>query len=317
MRKWTFWFALILLGCDGNDVTLGVIPDTGQAALPAGGDWTARLTVPLPLNDVVWDGRVFIAVGYGGTILTSVDGIDWVARESPTDDVLVALAAVDSDIYAVGGQGVLLSTDHGETWDLKVWPDFFVGTAVAANSSLIVVIGSVPDLGIPRITISEDSGATWQTIGFSWSAGDLIYRDGLFVSPAGSGVIVSPDGKQWSEIAVGAEGEEANEAIIHDDNQVFVARGGGRVYSSFDTFNWTEVSAPVVDIGYTGGAWNGTQLVLVGGSVGISSNDGGASWDLFGVNDRYESKAVAWGNGRFVTVGRLMHSDEGVIYTTD
>jgi hypothetical protein len=316
MRKWTFCFALILLGCDGNDVTLGVTPDTGQAALPAGGDWTARLTVPLPLNDVVWDGQAFIAVGYEGTILTSVDGIDWVARESPTDQALLALAAFDSDIYAVGDFGVFLSTDHGETWAVKARPEF-IGTAVAANSSHIVVIGIVPDMGFPRITISEDSGATWQTAGFSWSGGDLIYRDGLFVSPEGLGVIVSPDGKQWSEIAVGAEDEETHEAIIHDGNQFFVARGGGRVYSSFDAFNWTEVSAPVVDIEYTGGASNGTQLVLVGGSVGISSNDGGASWNLFGVNDRYESKAVASGNGRFVTVGRLMHSDEGVIYTTD
>jgi len=75
-------------------------------------DWTSRLTVPLPLLDVVWDGQAFIAVGYGGTVLTSDDGIDWVARESVSDDVLVALAAFDSDIYAVGGSGVLLSTDH-------------------------------------------------------------------------------------------------------------------------------------------------------------------------------------------------------------
>ena len=185
MRKWAFCFALLLLGCDGNDVT-------EQAALPAGGDWTARLTVPLPLNDVVFDGQAFVAVGSEGTILTSVDGIDWVARESPIDDELVALAAFDSDIYAVGFECFLLSTDHGETWAVTAWPEMVVGTAVAANSSHIVAIVSVPvlalwpDVGSHQVMISEDSGATWQTTGFSWSAGDLIHRNGLFVSPAGS-----------------------------------------------------------------------------------------------------------------------------------
>ncbi len=316
MRKLAFCFALVLLGCDGNDVT-------EQAALLAGSDWTARLTVPLPLNDVVFDGQAFIAVGYGGTILTSVDGLDWVARESPIDDDLAALATFDSDIYAVGFECFLLSTDHGETWAVTALPELVVGTAVAANSSHIVVIASLPllalwpDVGSHQIMISEDSGATWQTTDFFWGAGDLIYRNGLFVSPAGSGVIVSADGNQWSEIDVGPEDWELNDAIVHDGSQFFVARGDGRLFSSFDAFNWTELSTPVVDTGFTGGAWSGTQLILVGGSVGISSNDGGASWNLFDVNNRYESKAVAWGNGRFVTVGRLMHSDEGVIYTTD
>ena len=317
MREWPFYFALLLLGCDGNDVGMVLSPDTGQAPPPAEGDWTARLTVPLPLNDVVWDGQVFIAVGYEGTILTSVDGIDWVARESATDDVLVAVAAFGSDIYAVGGPGVLLSTDHGEAWAVIARPDFFIGTAVAANSSEIVVIGTVPDLGIPRITISDDRGDTWQTMDFFWSTGDLIYRDGLFVTPAGSGVIVSTDGKQWNEIVVGEEDAEANEVVVHDDSQFFVGRADGRVFSSFDAFNWTELSTPVVDVGYSGGAWNGTQLILAGGSIGISSNDGGASWDLFRVDTGYESKGMAWGNGRFVSVGRLMLSDEGAIYTTD
>jgi len=336
MRKWLFYFAFLLLGCDGNDVGLLVSPNTGQTPVTAESgwtdaiDWTVRLTVPLPLNDVVWDGQVFVAVGYGGTILTSVDGIDWVARESVTDDILVDVAAFGSDIYAVGGSGVLLSTDHGETWTVKARPYGFIGTTVAANSSQIVVMGTVPDLGIPRITISEDHGETWQTMTFSWGTGDLIFRDGLFVTPSGSGVLVSTDGKQWNEIAVYEGGAGLNEVVVHDDSQFFVVGDDGTVFSSFDAFNWTALSTPLEDVDYSDGAWNGTQLILAGGvssyqnrhdgtyrPIGISSSDGGASWDIFGIDINYESQGIAWGNGRFVSVGVSVLSDEGAIYTTD
>ena len=294
-------------------------------------EWTNRLTVPLPLNDVVWDGQVFIAVGFGGTILTSVDGIDWVTRESGTDDYLAAATAFNSDIYVVGGSIVLLSTDHGETWTVKAEPRW-IGTAVAANSSRVVVPGAVGDLGIPRLMISEDRGDTWQEMDFSWNISDLIYRDGLFVAPTwlfrnGTGVIVSSDGEQWDEIVVRGENGRLD-TIVHDDRRFFVAGTEGTVFSSFDAFNWTEESTPLDDVEYLAAASNGTQLILAGRvpwnlqdgtyrPIGISSIDGGASWDIFRIDTHFESWGIAWGNGRFVSVGRSALTDEGAIYTTD
>jgi hypothetical protein len=173
----------------------------------------------------------------------------------------------------------------------------------------------------------------------SWGASDLIYRDGLFVAPGLTGVlgpgplvscvIVSTDGKQWSEIVFGEEVAPLR-TIIHDDSQFFVAGAEGTIYSSFDAFNWTELSAPLEDVDYSGGAWNGTTLILAGRvasdqnredgtfrPIGISSSDGGESWDSFGIDTGYESSGIAWGNGRFVSVGESALSDEGLIYTTD
>ena len=303
-------------------------------------DWTRRLTVPIPLVDVAWDGQVFIAVGGGfvdgSVVLTSVDGIDWVAREPATDRTLFAVAAFGSDIYAVGGSGVLLSTDHGETWTVKAQRDIhFLPLDVVANSSQVIVTGI--DVGfLPHIMISEDRGETWQSTIISWGAMDLIYRDGLFVAPALTGVLsggplepcvmVSADGKQWNEILVGEEIATLN-AVVHDDSQFFVAGEDGTVFSSFDAFNWTALSTPLEDVDYSGGAWNGTQLILVGRApsnqdgtylpIGISSSDGGASWDSFGIDTSYESRGIASGNGRFVSVGVSVLSDEGLIYTSD
>ena len=348
MRKWPFYFALLLLGCDGSNVAPVVNPDTGQAPPPpppipppspvVDSDWTHRLTVSDPLNDVMWDGQVFIAVGGNlgdsGVILTSVDGIDWVVREPATDREVVAVAASDSDIYAVSAFAVLLSTDHGETWTAKAQLDF-LGLGVTANASQVIVTGV--DAGfIPHFMISDDSGETWQSSMVSWAASDFIYRDGLFVAPALTRVsengpyipcvIVSADGKQWNEIFIG-EDVAPLRTIVEAGNQVFVAGEDGTVFSSFDALNWTEQSTPLADVDYSGGAWNGAKLILAGRAssnedgnyspIGISSSDGGASWESFGIDTSYESRSVAWGNGRFVSVGRSVLSDEGAIYTTD
>lgn len=325
MRKWALCFALLLLGCDGNDVTAVVNPDTGQASNPPDSEWTVRLVVPAPIVDVVWDGQVFVAVGSRGAVLTSVDGIDWVVQES-IDDGLNAIAAFGSDIYAAGDFTVLLSTDHGETWTVKARPDF-PGQVIAASASRVVVSGTVGDMFVPRILISEDRGRSWQDVaGFFWWVSDIIYRQGLFVAPAGAWipddgrmgtcVIVSADGMQWSEILFNEEVPRLD-AVVDADSQLFVAGDNGTVYSSFDALNWTELSTPREDVNYSGGAWDGTRLIFVGGSIGISSTDGGATWDTFRIDTGYESRGMAWGNGRFVSVGRLMNTDQGVIYTTD
>lgn len=71
---------------------------------------------------------------------------------------------------------------------------------------------------------------------------------------------------------------------------------------------------------------DGSKLVLAGGywcadfygcrpeiefPAGISSTDGGLSWDIFDIDGDDESHGLASGNGCFVSVG------DGVIYTAE
>ena len=296
------------------------------------GDWIKRLgELPYVLHDVIWDGNVFIAVGSGGAILTSVDGINWVTRESGTTAELSAVAAYGPDIYAVGGFVVLVSTDHGETWSVKASSDFLV-QAVAVNASQIVVTGVLP-YGywglLPKIMISEDRGATWQTSDFELAT-DLVYRDGLFVATTRSSVLVSSDGKQWNEITLREwDFPSSLRVVVHDDTQCFVAGDAGTVFSSFDAVNWTATPSLFDDVSYGSGASNGSLLVLAAAfnfhdspdgtwrPIGISSNDGGASWGIFDIESDYTSNGIAWGSGRFVSVGRISLPPGGAIYTTE
>jgi hypothetical protein len=54
------------------------------------------------LTAVTWTGHAFLAVGRGGTILSSRDGLDWAAERSGTATDLLGVAAGPSSAVAVG-----------------------------------------------------------------------------------------------------------------------------------------------------------------------------------------------------------------------
>ena len=311
-----------------------------------GSDWTRRLSpLPYALRDVTWNGSVFIAVGDAGSILTSADGIDWAANDSGTDTNLNAVAAHGPYVVAVGYEIILQSTDDGASWTVKDRPIEMNLTAVAINASQVVVGGYRLGWSTPITMISEDRGDTWQAVD-SWPdeglfLEDLVYHDGMFVGATndsglpGAWVTVSSDGNSWNKIAVSEELHEFAwfPAIVHDGSQFILTGNLGAVFTSPDASNWTQTETPVQDAIYMGAAWNGSKLVVAGWSMcgglwfcstdgivpaGLSSTDGGVSWDVFNIDIDYESWGLAWGNGRFVSVGqRPESSGVGAIYTSE
>jgi len=308
----------------------------------AEGTWTRRLSgLPYGLSDVAWSGSRFVAVGDRGAVLTSIDGISWVVRDSGTAADLHAVAADGSHVVAVGSGIILQSTDHGASWDVKGRPDAAVLDAVVVNSPKVIVGGYRFSWGTAIAMISEDRGETWQAVD-SWpdenlSMNDLVYWDGLFVAATdrgmeGAWVTVSSDGKLWSEITVSDE-MAVPLTIVRDGSQYILAGAWGDVFASPDGFNWTQLQTPVRDVVYWGSAWNGSRLVLAGASmcgalwicesesevpVGLSSTDGGLTWEVFNIDGDYGSEGLAWGNGLFVSVGQKPRlRGEGAIYTMD
>ena len=307
-------------------------------------DWTNRVSgLPHALSEVIWDGDAFIAVGYGGTVLTSVDGIAWLAIESGTGADLNDVAFYGSDIFAVGDEIILHSTDHGTSWTVKDRPAEAAFEGVAINASQVVIGGQHMEWNTAIVLISEDRGDTWRAVD-SWPdeglhMNDLVYQDGLFVAPTPyfgeAWVTVSSDGKVWNEVAVSDELGWTSDTIIHDGTQFILPGTDGTVFTSFDGFNWTRLQTPVRDVSYTSAAWSGSKLVIAGAPMswcgwfwpcdesfdvpaGISSTDGGMTWELFDIDDNYESLGLAWGSGRFVSVGQEPQFEgEGAIYTAD
>jgi hypothetical protein len=307
--------------------------------------WMRRLGgLPFELNDVLWTGSSFVAVGGDGKILTSTDGIGWMERSSPVGVDLIAVASRESDVVAVGSDAtVVLSTDGGATWSIKHTGKQVRLAAVAISPSQIVTGGMELQTGDAFMMRSLDRGETWQVIDTLPQSGhfitDLIHANGLFMagtdvfSPESDArVMVSVDGQVWHEVIL-RDDVAALYEVLHDGQQFIAAGSHATVFASPDGYNWTELNTPVDRVDYLSAAWNGQRLVVAGGitwwywwlgtpsferPAGLSSTDGGATWEIFNIDGYYQSNGMAWGNGRFISVGRSTPvSGEGAIYSWD
>jgi len=89
---------------------------------PDGITWTPRFSpvTGLNLNDVVWNGTLFVAVGNGGTIETSPDGITWTAQVSGVPgNNLWGVAWSGTQFVAVSDSGAVLTSPNGTAWTLQ------------------------------------------------------------------------------------------------------------------------------------------------------------------------------------------------------
>lgn len=76
--------------------------------------WT-RTTAPTTQNlwGICYEGKQFVAVGEGGTILTSIDGATWTLQKSGTSTWLTAVCYANGLYVAVGDNGTILSSVDG------------------------------------------------------------------------------------------------------------------------------------------------------------------------------------------------------------
>lgn len=146
------------------------------------------LIPPLPvgttsrLNSIIWDGGQYVAVGQNGTIMTSLNGINWDSRASGTDvelrDIIVGIVAGIRKHVAVGGDGTIVtSSDDGATWNIYLHPLPYIYRGVAWNGSRFVIVGTICG-GV----LSSPDGTTWVTEAASGDCNfmnDIAWVEGL------------------------------------------------------------------------------------------------------------------------------------------
>jgi hypothetical protein len=69
-----------------------------------------------PVNDVAWSGSRYVAVGSGGMIVSSADGLSWNVENSPTTNSLYGVTWSGSRFIAVGVESTALVSPDGISW---------------------------------------------------------------------------------------------------------------------------------------------------------------------------------------------------------
>jgi photosystem II stability/assembly factor-like uncharacterized protein len=281
---------------------------TATATLPA--PWTAGAA--LGANDLrgvmacvtvgVTCVTVFVAVGAGGVMYSSPDGVTWTAITSRVTSNLNAAAYLTTGIYAaVGDSGAMLYSTDAITWTPQVTGTTQNLNGIGAGGGRFVAVGAGGTI------ISSTDGINWTTAA---SSGTVTTNDLYAVTSNGSGLwvavgkngalLTSADGSANTWTSVNSNTVLALKGITLGTNAttgalVYVAVGAsGALVTSPDAVTWTaqtaigrntlsavtSVTNSLAPIAVTNNVVQtcGTQFVAVGDSGTIFTSTDGTTW---------------------------------------
>jgi hypothetical protein len=285
----------------------------------------SRMTsnVTAQLSKVIWTGTQFVAVGSGGTILTSPDGTTWTKRSSATGNNLTDVASSGTGLVAVGDKGTVVTSADGVNWialDLpSLGPGMFL-QSIASSGPLFVAVGVNPYVSSASggsVTIwSVDDGRTWAVEPDSFFELSAVSWIGSQFIAGGSPLQSLPPAVfhlSYGQVSI-ADVLVFNSDSFHATIASFATKGAGAsstIVAVADRQALASVAgAPWQRVG-TGTAfgsavaWNGVQFLACGISVCARSDDG-LAWDVFALPNDSGILGLAWGGsgaGRWVAVG--------------
>lgn len=197
---------------------------------------------------VLYKNGIYVAVGTGGKICISLDGINWTPQTSGITDDLEDVHFANGLWVVVGNNGAILTSPNGITWTAQTSGVSDHLYSVIYTQGKFVVVGG--DLGLPRgIVLTSSNGISWSLVfieNLDVRFNSVTSGNGILITTGKNGRIykaTAPDGP-WTYIATPVV--VTNLWVNYNDYQ-FVLVGGpsttGTLYTSDDGITWTVQNA--------------------------------------------------------------------------
>ena len=307
----------------GNGLFVAVGETTNAWISPDGNSWTLQpLPVPLftQLDDVAYGDGAFVAVGDDGIVVTSVNGVDWLAPHLRTTTNLRDVAFGAGSFVIVGNNDHILQSGTNATppmFEIVTQPRNKLVRPGASVTFNVLAQGSGPLAYQWQRNGADIPGATGPSLAFN----NVQFDDGGYFSAVVSDstdkltsdrafLLVTPTDPLdiWSARPPGV-----GQGVAYGGNR-FVSVAGSTAWTSTDGLAWTASSTPVgglADVAYGNG-----QFVACGAGIAISTN--GSNWISRPTGGPIILSGVTYGSGRFVAVGNgtnVTTSLDGVTWT--
>jgi hypothetical protein len=305
--------------------------------------WANSLPASVAWNDVAHGNGVYVAVGAGGTIASSPDGIAWtIRRMTNSHSVLNGIEFADGRFVAVGmgtvtrlGAALVLTSTDGTNWTAVTSFSDTVNaqlTDVTYGNGTWVVCGFGSS---SRIFTSTDA-ATWTPRGVPGIAipAKVAFGAGRFVATASNNnALTSADGTTWTGVSVAPANSMLSAVAFGGGKFVLVGRDNNfnaAAFTSADGSAWTAASAIAGGgggVGFIAVAAASSGFVAAGGNLVYSSPDGTAWTARTSAlplaarqldNNREGVAGAAFANNRFFVTGiygSITASPDGAAWT--
>ena len=276
------------------------------------------------LYDIDFDGSFGIAVGSGGTVLSSEDsGLTWKQDIRPdTELALLGVAVEGSRRFAVGQSGRIFRFAN-EGWTLlESGTDARLFQVALGQDGLVAVVG-----GFGTILVSMDDGATWSSPQIDWMEilDDYVEPHLYAVRVVGNAILVAGEfglvlrsedrGTTWAVVHRGEEsifdfsfGAKGEGLAVGQTGLVLATSNEGRSWRKQEALGDTNLL----------GIWLSGQRAFAAGIRGAyASHDGGRTWKPVARSDIetgwYQAIASSSARDKPVLVGhrgRILEMDE-------
>ena len=184
-------------------------------------------------NTAVFHNGLYLAVGTGGSIISSIDTVTWNNVISGVKHTLNGIAYGNGIYVVVGGAGTILTSAAGSAWAQVNFSNFNTLTSVIFAAGQFY---AVSDSG--EILVSAN-GTSWayKTSPVVTSINSITYGNSTWVAVGNQGqVITSTDGNSWSSRTI----SKYNLYAVNYQLGQFVATGQhGKTYTSTDGISWS------------------------------------------------------------------------------
>jgi hypothetical protein len=169
------------------------------------------------LTSIVYGGDKFVAVGDGGSVLTSIDGEQWVIGSSVTSKPLLDVEYGNGRYVATGGGGAILTSRDGLQWQAQVSPATATLRSIVYGNQIFIAVG---DAGV---SVASIDGTNWMRHVLvttpQESLSSIAYGSGKFIASSsasvwladlGAGIVDAPalgQDRQFMFSVIGAIGQ--------------------------------------------------------------------------------------------------------------
>ena len=304
-RRWPLAAALAVLatGASVTCVNAQDAPRPWPDPVTAASEQMPRAPRSVLLDALVLDDGRLIVVGERGHVLVSDDdGGRWQQSVVPTRSTLTGIAAHETDVVAVGHDGVIIqSSDRGDTWRrVREEPYSIDNQSSSSNGSPlldVVFLDATRVLAVGAYNLallSRDAGMTWSPVPIALAAVSADPDDGIDDGIDTGATTATPveeegiatdavDAAVFSEdeLMLDDEADPHLNAIVRlGDGALLIVGERGTVYRSTDDGeSWQRLPLPYAGSMFGALATGGSNVIVFGlRGRAFESGDAGDTW---------------------------------------
>ena len=248
-----------------------------------GTNWTQQVYgTANNIQEIAYNGDLLVAVGDGGSIATSPDGITWTQRNASqniTGNNLEDITWNGTHWIAVGFNGTILTSIDGVSWSIATSGTTQSLRAVTWDGNQAVVVGA------NGTVLKSNDLSTWTsatTIPLSNQFDDVVYRQlggttGMYITVGQTGaVMTSTDGDTWTAVTV-PTGNNL-EGVTFDEDKIVVVGLNGTILNSEDGVTWQSATQIPNSLGLHEVKHDGNRFWAAGVTGNLMYSVDGAVW---------------------------------------